>query len=113
MEIDPVFSPGALIRNQFELQATPRMKGMNYLKSLLHNVALRRSCHPRPMDASNGSSARSKTTSLGPYFAIWTNYAKPCRIFATDTTTTGFWNVYSIGLPLRRGATFSSLKQVA
>ena len=38
IEIDAVFAPGALIRDEFERLVTPRMERMNYPERLRRNV---------------------------------------------------------------------------
>ena len=49
VEVDPVFTPCVLIRNQFELAAVPRVERVSDQKSSTLTVVLRCSCRRRDL----------------------------------------------------------------
>ena len=65
VEEDPIFTPGTLVRDQFERVASPRVEPVGDLKSSCRNVGLRCSCQGGPTDASNDSFAHSKSNFSG------------------------------------------------
>ena len=66
VEVDPVFTPCALVCHQFELTAVPRVERVSDMKSLARTVALWCSCRRRPTRMSKVFTAGYATSASTP-----------------------------------------------